>query len=107
MKRQKRAQFSREEYEAQKERKGDAFFAGADTTVIHSEIGKGRVDVMLAELQEQEERRKNFSRRRAFNDDDDVTYINESNRNFVKKLSRAYDQYTHEIAENIERGTAL
>jgi hypothetical protein len=107
LKRQKRTGFTREEYEAQKEQKGDSFYAGVDTTVIHDDVGKGRVDLMLAEMAEQAERRKNFSRRRAFDDDEDVTYINEANRNFVKKLARAYDPYTAEIAENIERGTAL
>lgn len=107
LKRQKKTHFTREEYEAQREKKGDSFYAGTDTTTIHNDIGKGRVELMLAEMEEQTERRKNYSRRRAFDDDSDVTYINESNRNFVKKLSRAYDSYTTELADNIERGTAL
>lgn len=107
MKRQKKAQFSKEEYEAQRAEKGDSFFAGLDTTTLHSSIGAGRVELMLEEMEEQTARRSQFSRRRAYDDDEAVTYINEANRSFVKKLARAYDPYTTEIAENIERGTAL
>lgn len=54
-----------------------------------------------------DERRAKFSRRRAFDEDDDVTYINERNMHFNKKIARAYDKYTAEIKGNFERGTAL
>jgi hypothetical protein len=53
------------------------------------------------------QRRKEFSRRRTHLEDEDVTYINDRNRKFNKKLSRAYDSYTSEIKQNLERGTAL
>ncbi len=36
--------------------------------------------------------RKNFSRRRAAFDGEDVTSINERNKNFNKKLKRAFDK---------------
>jgi hypothetical protein len=48
-----------------------------------------------------------FSRRRAFNEDADVNYINERNRVFNKKLNRFYDKYTADLKNTIERGTAL
>jgi hypothetical protein len=51
--------------------------------------------------------RKNFSRRRANFDGEDVTSINERNKQFNKKLKRAFDKYTVEIRQNLERGTAL
>lgn len=51
--------------------------------------------------------RKNFSRRRANFEAEDVTSINERNKNFNKKLKRAFDKYTVEIRQNLERGTAL
>lgn len=35
------------------------------------------------------ERREKFSRRRAFNEDEDISYINERNRVFNKKIARA------------------
>lgn len=38
---------------------------------------------------------------------DGVGYINEKNRKFNKKVGRAYDKYTEEIRESLERGTAL
>lgn len=62
---------------------------------------------MVNELDESANRRAKFSRRRTFNEGEDVTYINERNRVFNKKASRAFNQYTLEIAQNIERGTAL
>ena len=51
--------------------------------------------------------RKNFSRRRAAYEGEDVTSINERNKHFNKKLKRAFDKYTVEIRQNLERGTAL
>jgi pre-mRNA-splicing factor SYF2 len=51
--------------------------------------------------------RKKFSRRRQEFDQEDVTYINERNKVFNKKIKRAYDKYTVEIRQNLERGTAL
>ena len=49
----------------------------------------------------------NYSRRRAFNDDKDVDYINERNRNYNKKLQRFFEKDAAEIKANLERGTAL
>ncbi|WVW82036.1 hypothetical protein I302_104041 [Kwoniella bestiolae CBS 10118] len=40
-------------------------------------------------------------------DDDEVTYINERNKVFNKKVARYFDKYTKEIRANFERGTAL
>jgi len=37
----------------------------------------------------------------------DVDYINDSNKRFNKSISRAFDAYTHDIKDNLERGTAL
>ena len=68
---------------------------------------KAGVDRMVAELAERAAGREKFSRRRAFNEEEDVSYINERNRMFNKKAMRAYEPYTLEIRQNIERGTAL
>lgn len=54
-----------------------------------------------------EERRAKFSRRRETNPSADISYINERNKLFNKKIARAFDQYTVEIRQNLERGTAL
>ncbi len=53
------------------------------------------------------EKHSKFSRRREFQHNDDVDYINERNRKFNMKASRFYDKYTAETKQNLERGTAL
>lgn len=52
-------------------------------------------------------KREKYSRRRLFDDDDDINFINERNMKFNKKLERFYGQYTEEIKQNLERGTAV
>lgn len=42
-----------------------------------------------------------------YDPDEDVTFINDKNRHFNKKISRAYDKYTVDIKESLERGTNL
>ncbi|KAI9139013.1 mRNA splicing factor SYF2 [Paraphysoderma sedebokerense] len=68
---------------------------------------RDNVDKMVEDLQKQIETRGKSSRRRAYNPDEDITYINDRNRHFNKKISRAYDKYTQEIRDSFERGTAL
>jgi len=72
------------------------------------------------------DKKRKFSRKRANEDEGDITYINERNRVFNKKvghssdhrfgelisffsaqISRFYDKYTTEIRASFERGTAL
>ncbi|CAM9591222.1 unnamed protein product [Heterosigma akashiwo] len=47
------------------------------------------------------------TRRRMELEGADVDYINDRNKHFNKKIKRAYDKYTVEIRQNLERGTAL
>ena len=61
---------------------------------------------MVNEMDDAAARRKNFSRWRAHNDDRDVDSINERNAIFNHKAGRAFDKYTVEIRQNLERGTA-
>jgi hypothetical protein len=72
-----------------------------------AQISEQGMNRMLTELDARQKKRDAYSRRRQFNDDEDVTYINEHNRNFNKSISRAFDKYTKEIKANLERGTAL
>jgi len=65
------------------------------------------VDRLVSEMHAAAERKNKWSRRRRFNEDEDVSYINERNRVFNKKIKRAYDSFTAEIAQNFERGTAI
>lgn len=53
------------------------------------------------------EKRSKYSRRRGVNEDSDVDYINDRNMRFNKKAARFYDEYTAEIKQNLERGTAV
>ena len=69
---------------------------------------KDDVDRLVNELESTKRRRKMFSRRREFNeDDDDIRFINERNRKFNKKLDRNFGNSTATVRENLERGTAL
>ncbi|KAJ3085894.1 pre-mRNA-splicing factor syf2 [Quaeritorhiza haematococci] len=65
------------------------------------------VDRMVKDLEKQLEQRAKYSKRRPHDEEDDVTYINERNMRFNKKIARAYDRYTAEIKASFERGTAL
>ena len=68
---------------------------------------KVAIAALSAEMKADEEARLKFSKRRKFNEGEDVTYINLRNYRFNKKISRAYDKYTEETKDNLERGTAL
>jgi pre-mRNA-splicing factor SYF2 len=71
------------------------------------------------------DKRRKFSRKRPNEDTGDITYINEKNRIFnkkvesslalvvvrlltpISKIARYFDKYTAEIRASFERGTAL
>jgi len=62
---------------------------------------------MTAELEKRDKKQAAFSRRRATVPGEDIDFINERNRHYNKKLKRAFDPYTVEIKQNLERGTAI
>lgn len=96
-------------YNREKERIGEeAFYAGKNTIIqgLHKDSPEA-VDRMVTDLNKQIEKRNKYSRRRAFDEDADVDYINEKNSKFNKKLERFYGDYTKEIKQNLERGTAI
>ncbi|EMR09010.2 hypothetical protein PNEG_02785 [Pneumocystis murina B123] len=80
----------------------DANFLG----FANNKPSKKAIDRLIEDLNKQKEMR-NKSRRRIDPDDEDVSYINERNANFNRKISRFYDKYTREIRESLERGTAV
>jgi pre-mRNA-splicing factor SYF2 len=53
------------------------------------------------------EKRAQFSRRRTEHEEADVDYINSKNKIFNKKIAKAYDAYSVEIRQNLERGSAI
>lgn len=68
---------------------------------------KEGVERMVEAVEKQIETRSKHSRRRRFDDEADVDYINERNMKFNKKLEKFYGNYTNEIKQNFERGTAI
>lgn len=96
------------DYEHQRERLGEAFYGGRNTILhgLHKDTKEG-IDRMVNDLEKQISKREKYSRRRTHNDDADIDYINDRNMKFNKKLERFYGQYTTEIKQNLERGTAV
>lgn len=97
-----------EKYEERKEIAGEAFYATAGTVVhgVHQD-SKDAIDRMAADVEAQVAKREKYSRRRMHDDDADIDYINERNMKFNKKLERFYNDYTKDIKDNLERGTAV
>jgi len=98
------------DYQNQKSRLSkEEFFRQADNLNYGKTTGVtvDGVNRMVEELEKSTRRRAEFSRRRAQYDDQDMDYINERNKHFNRKIARAFDRYTIEIRQNLERGTAL
>ncbi|KWU46518.1 mRNA splicing factor SYF2, partial [Rhodotorula sp. JG-1b] len=66
-----------------------------------------QVDRMISKLNSDIDKRQKRSRQRDDEDQGDITWINEKNRQFNRKLSRYYDDVTRETRENFERGAYL
>lgn len=64
------------------------------------------IDRVVSHLNVESSLRDKRSRKRPQQDGGDVTYINEKNAAFNRKVNRHFDQYTQEIRDNFERGTA-
>ncbi|XP_056014584.1 pre-mRNA-splicing factor syf2-like [Ostrea edulis] len=95
-------------YNQQKEKIGEYFYATRDTLDMNQWKDKPEfVDRMVEDLEKQVKKREKYSRRRTFDEDADIDYINERNMKFNKKLERFYGTYTAEIKQNLERGTAV
>jgi len=65
------------------------------------------IDRVVSKLNRDIDKKSKFSRKRHNEEEGDITYINERNRVFNKKIARYYDKYTAEIRASFERGTAL
>lgn len=76
----------------------------------YGKINAGTTPEALERLKQdvlnQHEKREKFHKKRA-SDTADVDYINDKNARFNKKLKNAFDKYTLEIRQNLERGTAV
>jgi len=98
-----------ESYERSKEKLGSAAFPGAHNLLYgcNDKVSERGMDRMVADMEQQMEKRSKFHRRRQHNDETDIDYINERNMKFNQKAERFYGQYTKEIKQNLERGTAV
>lgn len=96
--------FQEEEYTAQAEQDQNSSSAIAGFDFVASEAGKERLANAMDNINQ---KKKQFSRRRMHVEEEDVTYVNERNRHFNKKMERAFGSYTEETRQNLERGTAL
>lgn len=94
-------------YNEQKEAYGEEYYSANPILEGRAKDSKEAVDRMVDDLEGQIDKRKNFSRRRMHNDEADIDYINEKNARLNKKLDRYYGEYTKEIKQNLERGTAI
>ncbi|XP_058052461.1 pre-mRNA-splicing factor SYF2 [Ahaetulla prasina] len=97
-----------EKYEKLRAESGEDFFPTSNSLLHGSHVpSKEGVDKMVSDLEKQIQKREKYSRRRSYNDDADIDYINERNAKFNKKAERFYGKYTAEIKQNLERGTAV
>ncbi|XP_028343850.1 uncharacterized protein [Physeter macrocephalus] len=104
-----------EKWERKKEEKpqsgifsGELFYPTSNSLLHGTHVPSTEEIVrMVVDLEKQIEKRDKYSRRRPYNDDADIDYINERNAKFNKKAERFYGKYTAEIKQNLERGTAV
>lgn len=88
-----------------------SYYSTSDSlnSTVNKNPDKAAVDRLVADIKKAEEVRLKKRRERGIKEpgEEDVTYINEKNKQFNLKLARFYDKYTSEIRENFERGTAI
>jgi pre-mRNA-splicing factor SYF2 len=72
-----------------------------------AKVSAAALDRVSKDVVDREENRAKFSKRRISVEGADVDYINDKNAGFNKKIKRAFDKYTVEIRQNLERGTAI
>ncbi len=93
----------------------DGSYLSTDSSVGSGAFGKrpskDAVDRLVADIRKAEEVRLKKRRERGkadpLDEGGDVTFINEKNKQFNMKLARFYDNYTTEIRDSFERGTAI
>ncbi|ORX35313.1 SYF2 splicing factor-domain-containing protein [Kockovaella imperatae] len=80
-------------------------YRGADTLAYgDSKPSEDAIDRVVGKINSDMSKVK---RKKKDDVDEEITYINERNKVFNKKISRYFDKYTKEIRSNLERGTAL
>ncbi|KAF9225025.1 mRNA splicing factor SYF2 [Gyrodon lividus] len=86
----------------------DNFYRDANTLLYaDNKPTDDAIDRVVGKINRDIDKKAKFSRKRLNEEEGDITYINERNRVFNKKIARYYDKYTTEIRASFERGTAL
>ncbi|KAK0205455.1 SYF2-domain-containing protein [Desarmillaria ectypa] len=86
----------------------DNLYRDANTLMYgDSKPSEDAIDRVVSKINKDIDKKSKFSRKRPNEEEGDITYINEANRVFNKKIARYYDKYTSEIRASFERGTAL
>ncbi|KAJ5653164.1 SYF2 splicing factor domain protein [Penicillium lividum] len=88
--------------------KNGSFYSTADSVgFTDNKPDRAAVDRLVGDIQKAEEVRLKKRKERRGDDDGDVTYINDKNKQFNQKLARFYNKYTTEIRDSFERGTMI
>ncbi|KAJ5619777.1 SYF2-domain-containing protein [Penicillium lagena] len=88
--------------------KNGSFYSTADSVgFTDSKPDRAAVDRLVSDLQKAEEVRLKKRKERRGDEEADVTYINDKNKQFNQKLARFYNKYTTEIRDSFERGTMI
>lgn len=96
-------------YEQMKEVVGEEqFYPSANTLIAGSHYPTdAALDKLKDDVMAQQKKREQYHRRRMFDPDAPIDYINERNRKFNQKLDRFYNKYTEDLKGDLERGTAI
>ncbi|GMR32354.1 hypothetical protein PMAYCL1PPCAC_02549 [Pristionchus mayeri] len=86
----------------------EQFYPSADTLIQGSHYPtSSALDRMSEAANGMAKSREQYHRRRMFDPDAPIDYINEKNRKFNQKLDKYYGKYTEDLRDDIERGTAI
>ncbi|KAF1761592.1 hypothetical protein GCK72_009848 [Caenorhabditis remanei] len=87
---------------------GEQFYPTADTLIHGNHYPtSSAMDRLVKDVHGQVKRREQYHRRRLYDPDAPIDYINEKNKKFNKKLDKYYGKYTEDIKDDLERGTAI
>ena len=92
-------------YDRQRKAVGEGEFY--NSTVVPHKPSEDANDRLADSIKVEAEKRKKSSRRKVFDEEEEVQWINEANRRYTKQLDRAFGEYTREIKNSLERGTAI
>ncbi|KAJ6127364.1 Pre-mRNA-splicing factor syf2 [Penicillium sp. IBT 18751x] len=88
--------------------KNGSFYSTADSVgFTDNKPNRAAVDRLVGDIQKAEEVRLKKRKERRGDEEADVTYINDKNKQFNQKLARFYNKYTSEIRDSFERGTMI